>query len=48
MVKKILHKIRPTKVRYIKLGEGGEWEKECIEGNGTLRIGFRDTNHRQR
>lgn len=22
--------IQPSKVMYIKLGEGGEWEKECI------------------
>jgi hypothetical protein len=22
-------KINPTAVRYIKLGEGGHWEKEC-------------------
>src|SRR6266567_5173524 len=26
-------------VRYIKLGWGGEWEKECIE-NGIARLGF--------
>jgi hypothetical protein len=32
-------------VRYIKLGEGGEWEKECLEDTHSLRIGFRDTNH---
>jgi len=23
--------ISPTRVRYIKLGEGGSWEKECLE-----------------
>jgi len=28
-----------TNVRYIKLGEKGEWEHECTE-NGTLRFGF--------
>src|SRR5882724_3553031 len=28
-----------TQVRYIKLGEGGDWEKECIENN-IIRIGF--------
>ncbi len=32
-------KISPTRVRYIKLGEGGSWEKECLE-KGTIRIGF--------
>ncbi len=29
----------PRQVRYIKLGEGGKWEKECRE-NGTIRFGF--------
>lgn len=29
----------PTRVRYIKLGESGRWEKECLE-KGTIRIGF--------
>ncbi len=32
-------KISPTRVRYIKLGEGGSWEKECLE-KGIIRIGF--------
>lgn len=32
-------KISPTRVRYIKLGGGGSWEKECLE-KGTIRIGF--------
>lgn len=31
--------ISPTRVRYIKLGGGGSWEKECLE-KGTIRIGF--------
>ena len=31
--------IRPSRVRYIKLGEGGGWEKECID-KGIVRIGF--------
>jgi len=31
--------IRPTRVRYIKLGEGGRWEKECLE-KGIIRFGF--------
>ena len=31
--------IQPSRVRYIKLGEGGSWEKECLE-NGIIRIGF--------
>jgi hypothetical protein len=32
-------KISPTRVRYIKLGEAGSWEKECLE-KGIIRIGF--------
>jgi len=32
-------KISPTRVRYIKLGEGGSWEKECLE-KSIVRIGF--------
>ncbi len=31
--------IRPNRVRYIKLGEGGRWEKECIKA-GIIRFGF--------
>jgi hypothetical protein len=31
--------IRPARVRYIKLGTGGEWEGECIE-KGIVRFGF--------
>ena len=29
----------PSRVRYIKLGEHGEWEKECLK-KGIVRIGF--------
>jgi hypothetical protein len=32
-------KINPTAVRYIKLGERGHWEKECLD-QGIIRIGF--------
>lgn len=35
-------KINPTAVRYIKLGESGSWEKECLE-KGIIRIGFGST-----
>jgi hypothetical protein len=30
---------------FIKLGQGGEWEKECIESQGTIRLGFREADH---
>lgn len=31
-------------IRFIKLGEKGKWEKECIEKN-TLRLGYESTHH---
>src|SRR5437762_12717588 len=31
--------IRPARVRYIKLGEGGRWDKESLE-RGIIRFGF--------
>ncbi|MFL1542542.1 restriction endonuclease [Pseudomonas sp. O39] len=37
-------KIAPRKVRYIKLGFGGEWESSCIEQN-TIRLGYRSPLH---
>jgi hypothetical protein len=33
------HRVEAQRVRYIKLGEGGEWAADCIR-DGTLRIGF--------
>jgi hypothetical protein len=36
---KIVKKINPVAVRYIKLGEGGRWEQECV-GEGIIRFGF--------
>lgn len=38
-------KIKANKVLFIKLGRGGEFEKECIEQNQTLRLGYREANH---
>lgn len=35
--------IHPAQVRYIKLGEGGRWEKECID-KGIVRFGFGSAN----
>lgn len=35
--------IRPARVRYIKLGEGGKWEKECLK-KGIIRFGFGSSN----
>ncbi len=36
-------KIAPRSVRYVKLGEGGSWEKDCI-ARGLLRFGFESGN----
>lgn len=30
---------------FIKLGQGGEWEKDCIEVDGTIRLGFMEADH---
>jgi hypothetical protein len=38
-------KITPTKVLFIKLGEGGKFEKDCIEKNDTLQLDYRDVDH---
>ncbi|MBI4480149.1 MAG: hypothetical protein HY651_09020 [Acidobacteria bacterium] len=43
IVPKKLHKISPTHVRYIKLGEGGKWEKECLKKE-IIRFGFGSSN----
>ena len=40
---KIPASIRPRRVRYIKLGEGGGWEKECLN-RGIIRFGFGSSN----
>ena len=32
------------KALYIKLGEGGSWERECFE-NGYLKLGYHDVSH---
>jgi hypothetical protein len=35
--------IRPKDLRYVKLGTGGEWERECLE-KGIVRYGFTAAN----
>jgi len=39
-----MDKIKPKSSLFIKLGSGGEWEKDCIN-NGYLRIGFHEFQH---
>ena len=38
-------KITASKVLFIKLGRGGEWEKDCIEKEQTIRLGFKEADH---
>ena len=38
-------RIEASKVLYIKLGQKGEWEKECIEERNILKLGFIEANH---
>ncbi|PCK30599.1 restriction endonuclease [Pseudoalteromonas piscicida] len=33
------------KIRYIKLGDGGKWETECIEKYQTLKLGYESPHH---
>lgn len=38
--------INPSEVRFIKLGKGGMWERECIEGaTPSVRFGFDNPHH---
>lgn len=39
MSDKAMSAIQPNLVRYIKLGDGGRWERECIK-EGIIRFGF--------
>jgi len=41
-----MNKISPKKVRYIKLGVGGDWEEWCLE-NGTIRLGYESPYHNE-
>lgn len=39
-----VEKIEASEAYFIKLGQGGDWERECIL-NGTLRLGYHDLPH---
>lgn len=41
-----MKKIKANKVLFIKLGQSGKFEKECIEINQTLRLGYREVDHK--
>lgn len=34
-------------IRYIKLGDGGKWERYCIEEQQTLRLGYESPHHQE-
>ena len=38
--------IKASTALYIKLGVGGEWERDCIERDQTLRLGYREIPHK--
>jgi hypothetical protein len=38
-------RIKPQKALYIKLGLSGEWERDCIMRDHTLRLGYREVSH---
>ncbi|QWA10353.1 hypothetical protein GTU79_24520 [Sodalis ligni] len=39
-----MEKNKPAEVKYIKLGQCGEWEAECIE-SGFIKFGYHETPH---
>lgn len=38
-------KLKSDKVLFIKLGQGGQFEKDCIENANTLRLSYREVDH---
>lgn len=40
-----MNKINPREIRFIKLGRSGQWEKECIEKDSTIRLGYESPYH---
>jgi hypothetical protein len=40
-----MDKINPTKALYIKLGRGGEYERECLASPGKVHVGWGDIDH---
>lgn len=37
--------IRPRQALYIKLGQGGSWEHQCIKETSTVRLGYQEATH---
>lgn len=40
-----MNQINPYSIHYIKLGEGGKYEEECIKQEQTIKIDFREVPH---
>jgi hypothetical protein len=40
-----MNKIKPKRILFIKLGEGGKYEQDCIEAKQTLRLGYSEVDH---
>lgn len=40
-----MKKIKADKVLFIKLGQGGKYETDCIEKHNTLKLGYREVDH---
>ncbi len=38
--------LTPSEIRYIKLGQGGAWEKWCLENNA-IRLGYESDQHEE-
>jgi hypothetical protein len=39
--------IKASNALFIKLGEAGNWEKDCIEIDNTIRLGFHNPHHEE-
>lgn len=42
-----MKKINPEHVYFIKLGEGGRWNRECIEEENSVKISFTEFTHEE-
>jgi len=41
-----MKKIKPKKILFIKLGRHGKFEKDCLEKSQTIRLGYREVDHK--
>ncbi len=40
-----IEKVNPSEVLYIKLGDGGMWENECIFEKNTIKLSYHSVSH---